>query len=244
MNAIDSIVLVQQWESAYFDDENRMDERMVENWCLDQIPNLKPCTESRIEESVSANQPDQNVKLMDLYYNVIRSVEEEPSRYKLVLDLLNVLSIFFGITAFELLETIRGFVWARWRVGYTTVLVYLICWLGLCFHSNRIIAIVSDELSFAQHYVVANRLQMPEIFLCFHTTNVSLIDANRKLTGNDLEELTSELSAEKIFDSIAYRNELNKWVVMRSNFSTEIFQIETLYFLRRKWWVIPLSHFS
>lgn len=102
-------------------------------------------------------------------------MEEQPSHFKLALDLLTVLSIFFGLNVFGLLKMVMILAEARWKAGRNSVLklVYLACVVGFGCHSYQIISLVNGELTFAQHYEVAKSLRMPEIFLCFDSINAS-----------------------------------------------------------------------
>lgn len=51
---------------------------------------------------------------------------------------------------------------------------------------------------------------MPDVVVCL-SYNRSLIDPNHRLTGNYLEQLTKELSARKVFQSISFLDEANEW---------------------------------
>lgn len=214
-----------------------------EQRCKNQIRPVKLCTESKIDGSVRISQPNDNSKELDLYYNVIRSVEDDPDLYKLIIELLNVLSIVFGLTVPKLLKLFygyfHGFIRVRANRNHAKFLplIHLIALTGFSWHAYHIVeVIVNGQLTSSQHYEVAERLPMPEYIFCFQY-NTSLIDKNDTLTGNDLEKATREMTAEKIFKSIAYlNNQTDEWIILESNFSTKTLMIESFYFTSSLKW--------
>lgn len=228
-----------EWATAY--PVNSRDALLSRQSCLDRIPDDKPCVGTRFRNSVRIIQPDANATEINLYHVVLQSTEEQPSAYKLTLDIVNVESIFFGLAVLELLSMINKLVQTKLRIRRNTKaipLIYLACLVGFGCHIYHILdEIVNGELVPSQFYQLANEVQMPEIVFCF-SIDERLIDKNQKLTGNYLEELTAKMTAESVFETIAYLNDQNDWEQLKSNFSTEIFKIETFFFLFKKWSVI------
>ena len=211
---------------------------LARDYCMKRIPKFNSCEGIRFENGVKIRQPEPNTKEINLYHVVYTSIEDEPSWYALALDLLSLQSIFFGLTVFELLKMIKCFVQTKLRMrrnAKVLALIYLASLFGFSYHLHHVIEeIVNGELIHSQHYELVKQVKMPELVFCLQIDK-SLIHKHHKMTGNHLEELTSELNARKIFRRISYRNDQNDWVDLESNFTTKIFQIETFYFFFKKW---------
>ena len=91
------------------------------------------------------------------------------------------------------------------------VLIYLLCSFGASWHTYQIFQlIVNGELVPTEHYKLINRVPMPVLVFC-HQIDEKLIDKNHRLTGNYLEQLTSDMTAERTFTNISYLSESNVW---------------------------------
>lgn len=229
-----------EWSTSYLSEFDDPNEPAARAKCMKAIPDDKPCVESKIEGSTRVRQPDEGGREMNLYYNVVRSVEEEPSWYKLLLDLLSVQSIFFGITLYELLNSIHHFVQTKWRVGTNHrkglhLLVCLSCLAGLTYHAYHIFdQTVNSPLKFSQYYEMAKQIRMPTYVFCFDNEQVAFA-LKHELTGNDLERMTRNVNPKNIFENIAYLDDESRWIELSSNFSSKHFRIETFYLLFKKW---------
>ena len=90
-------------------------------------------------------------------------------------------------------------------------LIYLLCSIGASWHTYHIFhLIISGELVPTRYYKLIEQIEMPEMMFCLQINKK--IDKNQKLTGTYLEELTSELTPQKIFNNITYLNESNEWM--------------------------------
>ena len=76
-------------------------------------------------------------------------------------------------------------------------------------------------------------MKMPETIFCFDLAYI-IIDRNYKLTENYLNELTGNLTIERIFENITYLNSENKWISLNSSFRNSEIKIEKFYFLEYK----------
>ena len=94
--------------------------------------------------------------------------------------------------------------------------------------------IVNKNLTYAQHYEIAESLEMPELIFCLDLDS-SLINTSQKLTGNYLQDLTGDISAENIFEKIQYLGDKNKWNHLGSGSSSGYFEMDTFFFLFKKW---------
>ena len=178
--------------------------------CFKETPDERPCDEVNFEQTVEINQPDPQTLEIDLQIDVERSVEESPSTYKLALDLLSIQDIFFGFTVFGILQMICSLIQRQNKIVW--FLIYLLCSIGASWHTYHIFhLIISGELVPTQYYELKDQIEMPEMVFCYQI-NQNLIDRNKKLTGDYLEELTSELTTVRMFRNISYLNESNEWI--------------------------------
>lgn len=156
-----------------------------------------------------------------LYYDVFNFVQE-PSKHKLFLDLVNIESILFD---FNFLQFI-GFLFLRLKIDLRSNKLcsfpfLLLSLAGFAYHLLFILeSIQIGELLYGQYAEEPNRVEMPEIFLCFD----SISSTDRKLTGNDLEELTKDIKPESVFRRVSYLDDQNRWRTMNfvANKSTSL----------------------
>lgn len=114
-----------------------------------------------------------------------------------------------------------------------------ICLVGLALHTAHIFAHTTRELRYSQYSVMREQLKMPSIILCFEI-NLTMIELETNLTGNRLEELTSDLEAEKIVEKIHYLNTSYEWTEL-TKFSSKMMgnatnrlEVEHFYFMEMK----------
>ena len=186
----------------------------VSRECETEIPDEKECYETKFERTVRIEEPYGLTREIDLQFEVVLSVEELPSSLRMALDLLGIQSIFFGFTLLKLFWVVYEFRRPKWRVRNDKAVWFLICLLasvGCSLNTVRMLdVIVNGELVPTEHYEMAERVQMPAMVFCLRIDQ-NLLDRNHQLTGNYLDKLTREMSAERTFKSIAYLNESNEW---------------------------------
>lgn len=94
-------------------------------------------------------------------------MEEEPSWYKLLLDLLTIQSIFFGLSVLNLLRMVS----VKLQMGQnkpTLLLIYFLCSAGFACQTYHVFdVIINENLSQSQHYTTLETIQMPLIIFCF-----------------------------------------------------------------------------
>lgn len=226
-----------EWNSTYLNE--RIENNSVKKQCEKEFE-LDDCNAVVYENHYEINPPSGfDTFSMELYYDVVKSIEEEASLYKLALDIANVQSVFFGLTVLSSLKMIYSFVRTRLKVRENKIVPFLICLLcsfGFIWHTSHIFAvIVHGELTESQHFKLVECLEMPVIALCF-AYNRSEIDENHKLTGSYLEQLTEQYGAKQLFRRIGYLDSSRRWIELdgRSNFKSEDFRIETFFLLKNK----------
>ena len=177
--------------------------------CSTAIPDEKPCDETKFERTFQIKESKERAEEIDLEFQVIRSVEERPSWYKLILDLASIQSIFFGLTVLGSLQMVCSLIQRESQIVW--FLIYLFCSFGFSWQTYHIFhLIISGELIPTEHYGLIKQIKMPEMIFCREIGEK--IDRNQKLTGTYLEQLTSELTAGRMFENITYLTESNEWI--------------------------------
>lgn len=181
--------------------------------CLEAIPDEKACVEIEFEkiskfEKAMIGTYDELTEI-DLQFDVVRSVEQRPSWYKLALDLVSIQGIFFGLTVLGSLKMLCSFIPTR-ENKIVFFLIYLFSSIGGSWHTYHIFnLIISGELTPSEHYELVKEVQLPVMVFCLQIDE-NLVDKNHKMTGNYLEELAGDVTAKRTFENIAYLNESNE----------------------------------
>lgn len=179
--------------------------------CLHEIQDVA-CLETEFEETGRILESDADLQFrmeIDLQFDVVRLIKESPSSYRLSLDLVNIL----GITVLSSLQMIGSRIQSTLN-GNKAVpfLLYLLCSLGGAWHTYQIFdQLVNEGLTPTRYYELVKRVQVPVMAFCSDIDEQG-IDENHALTGNYLEELTRNVTAERFFKSITYLNESNEWI--------------------------------
>lgn len=114
--------------------------------------------------------------------------------------------------------------------------VRLLCAAGFLFHLGVLIyQIQNDQLVINDHIDEVNLKWSPEFLFCFDFDQ-SLIDRNRSLTGDYLEQLTSHMTVETVFRRIRYLNDRSEWNVLNESDPTndERMRVETVFLYEKK----------
>ena len=212
--------------------------------CLREIPDKGACLEIKFKETVEITQPDYQTKEIDLRFDVVGSVAERSSSYKLALDLLGIQSIFLGFTVLKMFWIVYNFIEPKWRMRMRIsmrnakivwFLICLFCSLGCSWSTYQILnMIVNGELAPAAYYELIKRAQKPEMVFC-DQIDAKLIDSNHRLTGNYLEELTKEMDTNGMFANIFYLDDSNKW----NPFDLSL--VEPFFFLDMKCFMLQID---
>ena len=181
--------------------------------CEKKFEDEHPCNEVKFKETVQILLTDYYTMEIDLFLDVELSIEEL-TWFKLFLDILNIQSIFFGMTALKMLRMLYRFFKPTLRIRNDKIahfLIYLLCSIGFTYHTFRILDLtINQALTYSPDYEIAKQVPMPVLVFCFPIDQM-LIDKNHQLTGNYLEQLTSDMIAESVFESILYLDESNGW---------------------------------
>ena len=193
--------------------ENRSIFEDIRKNCLQEILDQKACLETEFEKASLISQPNTRTMMIDLQFDVMRTIEEQPSWYKLVLNLVNIQAILFGLTMLSILQMIASFVRTALRESKLVIfLLYLLCSFGASWHTYHMLDLVaSGRLVPTRYYELSKRVQMPVIMFCLRI-DPKLIDRNHQLTGNYLEQLTRQITVKSTIANVAYLNGSNEWI--------------------------------
>ena len=198
------------------DDLNISTYASISSRCFEKFQNEVPCVEVTFNETVKIVLTDLKKIETDLLLDVELSIEEF-TWFNLLLNILNIQSIFFGMTILRLLWMLYSFIKPKLRMKLRNekiaqFLIYLLCSIGFTFHTYLILdRSINEQLPYNPNYEIANRIWMPVVMFCLPIEE-KLIDRNHRLTGNYLEKLTSDKNAESLFESIIYLNKSNEWI--------------------------------
>lgn len=178
---------------------------------------------------------------LDLNYETLSVLEEEPSAFKLLLDILTIMSILFGLNLFRFtIRIFKNFSIKKNSLTKVRISLHIVCIIGSLFHLLLIFKeIINGDLIKSQHYE-EQAFDMSDIVLCFdHNLNLS----GGHFNYDSLNNSTQDLSIDTIFKEILYLNELNDWNFLnRTNgFEDNRFKIEIFYFLNEKCFNLKLN---
>ena len=207
--------------------------------CEQEFP-LLDCSKSNFEIDIKFESDKELIIQLDLYYDVISIVEETPSVYKLILDLLSVQSVLIGLNLFKLLHAIYLLTKRSSKIYFP--IIYLLCLIGFIYQIYYIFnEIVNDDLIYSQYYEVLNSVRMPAIIFCFrfnHTHHTHL-----ELTGNHLKAITNDMRMENVFSEIRFLNGSNEWATLKPSYdrTDPDFESEIFFFLQMKCFKLKLK---
>lgn len=231
-----------EWASSY--PKNSFNEeiyRIFETECKKMLPD-PDCLEVNFQHRTQVEeQPEMEKRRVqiEMYYNEIRIQKEEPSFYRLILDLVSVQTVVFNLNFLEIATL--AYCYIRFKLNFMDsnfymYLIYLLIAIGMFAHILTVFYQISgDQLVHSQYFEETSLLEAPELLFCFDYNRSAQMDG--EMTGEHLEKITSDLTAERVFEEIAYLNEMtDEWVSLKSNFSTMrgAFGVSTFYYLQKK----------
>ena len=218
-----------QWSSS-FPNENKTNFDLIKEECFKEFK-IKDCYEITFETNNEINPIGGNNLVIDMYYDVFSTVEDETSLYKLPIDFVNIQNILFGQNVLKLLVMAYCFLNAKFKLNgtkYYLLLIYFICLSGFAYHAYFTFdQVLNGELIHYVYYTVNDSIKMPETIFCFNLDKIE-IDSNFKLTKNYLDDMHN-LRIKTVFNKIEYLNKSNDWIDLDLEF-----RIQTFYLLNKK----------
>lgn len=172
---------------------------------------------------------------INLFYDLISIIEEEPSIQRLLFDMLNIQTIIFGLNCFKLFKILLFI-----NFKHKMLLINLICFVGFCFHCWFIFdQIIHAPLVFNQHYKSPKWIDLPEIILCFKYDDSS-INLVQKSNKTFMDQFVSDLKIEKVFENVKYLGQSDKWFTLNreNKYSTKDLKIDSIYYNDKKCFLI------
>ena len=229
-----------EWNRTYpmtisYRDPNSIIYKNISGECEKKIQVERPCLEVTFNETVEIVSSGSKTTEIDLFLDIQLSIEEL-SWFKLLLDILTIQNIFFGMTVLKLLRMLCSFFKLESKNNKIVMfLIYLLCSIGFTWHTYYIFELgIKGELTYSPNYEVANRIRMPTMIFCL-PVDEKLVDRDHQLTGNYLDQLTSEMSAESLFKSITYLNDSNEWT------SLNLKQVDRFFFMHLKCFNVTIN---
>lgn len=226
-----------EWNDSYLIDDGDSSKRVL-NECKKQFPDAQGCQEVYFVGSPAIvrqlNAGDSKKIRINLYYFNRGYIEQEPSPFRPFFELLNVQGVLFGLTVLSPLRAVRTAVGLKCKTSL--VLIYLVCLTGFTAHLYVLFdLIINGELTSSQTYEQSEYVDMPELTFCLKIPNLADID-KRQLTGRHLDEMTRQLNVKAVFTEIAYLNESNSWIGLKSPkfFQDKNLKTEAFYFAKMK----------
>ena len=199
---------------------NKSEDNAIKEYCASLHP-YKDCEISafsmkfeHIEFQQQPNAIPENKLFFEIYlYKEVNYETAVINEIILLLDLINFTTIFFGINGQKVMKLIIDIIKSRRspRIehlrNFFGLLLISSCLTGFFAHSFVIIIeLLTSELSTTQNFERITEFNFPDFMICFEV-DLSMRDVYRRPTGDYLEELTSNMTFENMFDKIAILNE-------------------------------------
>lgn len=231
-----------KWSNLFLK-KSEEDYHKIKNQCKKIFQNQVPCESDYFERSVEIDFKSTSVVELDLYYEVITRIEEHPSVYKMLLDLISFQSIFFGLDVNVILLKLVSFI-SNIKVKYRfiqKILIMAICFIGLAVHILFMLDGIK-KMTYSQFYLLSGSIYAPDVVICIEFNVIDLVDLNHKLTFEYLEKVTKEINIQSIFIKIEYlkANEWKNVDLELENLNKE-FHIDTFYFMNEKCFSLKLQ---
>ena len=218
-----------QWLIS-FPNENKTNYDLIKKECRKKFQ-TKDCHKIKFKPNNKIDPIGDNKLVIDIYYDVFSTIEDETSLYKLLIDFVNIQSILFGQNVLKLLVMAYCFLNAKFKLygsKYYLLLIYFICLSGFAYHVYFTFdQVLNGELIHFVYYTVKESIKQPETIFCFKLDKIE-IDSDFKLTKNYLDEIHN-LRIKTVFNKIEYLNKSNDWI----DLDLEV-RIETIYLLDKK----------
>ena len=217
---INSVIDKDEFESEYNLTNvklNKTKDSKIESDCINLF-NRPDCNDVSFEENLQLNPvfyTDYGSFFIKLNHEHLEEKESEPSLIKLALYLMNLQSIFFGLTAtgilLAVLSNLKKFLKTKW-FKIIKIFIMIICLIGFLLHNIFISQgiIIKGDLAINYNFTKLDKFNLPNIIFCFEYYYESRIDKNIKITGEYLDQLTRGLTYEDIFNSIYYYNKTHE----------------------------------
>ena len=202
---------------------NETKDSTIETDCINTF-SRPDCNDVFFEESLEYTcQKSFRYFLIKLNYENLEEKEFQQSSLKLFLDLINLLSIFFGLSVtsilFIALTNLKRFFKSNWYKIFK-ILIIAVCSI-MSFLNNFMVfqSIIKGDLIKNEYFTKLDEYNLPNSIYCFKY-NDSKIDKNTKIIGEQLDELTSDLTFKNVFRYIVYFNKTHLKILIADKLNT------------------------
>ena len=171
---------------------NETKDLTIETDCINTF-NRPDCNDVFFEESLEYTCQGNYIYMhIKLNYENLEEKEFEQSSLKLFLDLMNLLSIFFGLSVIGIiliaLTNLKRFFKSNWYKIFK-VLVIAVCLIMSLLNNFMVFqTIVKGDLIKNEYFTKLDKYNLPNSIYCFKYDD-SKIDKNTKLTGEHLDRI-------------------------------------------------------
>ena len=189
---------------------NETEDGDVKERCL-ALHNQTDCIEAYFEESSQmVSLSTWYIKIKLSYMNIVE-MEIEHESVATLMDIVSLETIFFGSNVLGILTTIfiflsRSFRF-KWYRAYSMIL-FLMAGIGFLTHNALVFqSIISGDLMENEFFEKPDQYRLPSPIFCFEIDEIEKkIDVNHRLTGEYLDDLTSEMTFKYVFWGVVYSN--------------------------------------
>lgn len=181
---------------------------------------------------------------LDIYFQKTFVKELEQSPGKLLINILNLISILWAGNIFRTLtvsfKVVRMIFRIKWHKFYN-FFFFLICVCGLGVNIFVVFnEIINSELVDSGFVVKLRQTQLPTLIFCLKFDE-HLIDEQHMLNGKHLRTLTSRLTYESVFKRIAYYNKTHFVDLKLNQTADSPISLATFYYFNMKCMAIENS---
>ena len=202
---------------------NKTKDSTIETDCINTF-NRPDCNDVFFEESLEYTcRVNDSYILIKLNYENLEEKDVEQSSSKLFLDLMNLLSIFFGLSLidilFILLTNLKRFFKSNWHKIFK-ILIMVVCLIMSLLNNIMVFqSIIKGDLIKNEYFTKLDKYNLPNSIYCFKYDD-SKIDKNTKITGEHLDELTTDLTFKNVFKQINYFNKTHNQSLIINSLNT------------------------
>lgn len=158
----------------------------IEQQCMNEFSRID-CTEVIFHETLKTSYNFERKSIwINLNFQKDTEIEAEESLVKVILNIINLWSIFFGSTATNVLLTLSLLVKQRFRLKWSKFyryVVFAVCLIGVSIHNLSVFhGIIKDDLVESGHFQKLRSYNIPNVIFCVKY-NENAVDENHKLTG-------------------------------------------------------------
>ena len=181
---------------------------------------------------------------LDIYFEKTIIRELEQSYGKLLINILNLISILWAGNALQILTVSFSVILRIFRIKwhqFYKFFFFLVCVCGLGVNNYMVFReIISSELVDSGYVAKLRWIKLPTLIFCLKFDE-SLIDEQHQLNGEHLRTLTTNLTFESVFKRITYYNRTHIVDFYFNQTADSPISLATFYYLNMKCFAVTNS---